>query len=165
MASVNKVILVGNLGRDPEMRYMPSGDALASFSIATTDTWKDKSGQRQRTLQTFMCIAENRQKGISFHFQHEAVVIIDDGNQEAFGFVDGLQKMDDAELHHTTRKTGEVGKHHAPVFAKQIPDALVDALLISARLQAFLYQARQALFGAAGIERVVAGHGRSRQVG
>ncbi|MDR2875660.1 MAG: single-stranded DNA-binding protein [Methylobacillus sp.] len=47
MASVNKVILVGNLGRDPEMRYMPSGDALASFSIATTDTWKDKSGQKQ----------------------------------------------------------------------------------------------------------------------
>jgi single-strand DNA-binding protein len=47
MASVNKVILVGNLGRDPEMRYMPSGDALTSFSIATTDTWKDKSGQRQ----------------------------------------------------------------------------------------------------------------------
>ena len=47
MASVNKVILVGNLGRDPEMRYMPSGDAVASFSIATTETWKDKSGQRQ----------------------------------------------------------------------------------------------------------------------
>lgn len=47
MASVNKVILVGNLGRDPEMRYMPSGDAVATFSIATTETWKDKSGQKQ----------------------------------------------------------------------------------------------------------------------
>lgn len=47
MASVNKVILVGNLGRDPELRTMPSGDQLANFSIATTDTWKDKSGQRQ----------------------------------------------------------------------------------------------------------------------
>lgn len=47
MASVNKVILVGNLGRDPEMRYMPSGDALVSFSIATTDSWKDKNGQKQ----------------------------------------------------------------------------------------------------------------------
>lgn len=47
MASVNKVILVGNLGRDPEIRYMPSGDALASFSVATTDSWKDKSGQKQ----------------------------------------------------------------------------------------------------------------------
>lgn len=47
MASVNKVILVGNLGRDPEMRYMPSGDAVATFSIATTENWKDKSGQKQ----------------------------------------------------------------------------------------------------------------------
>jgi single-strand DNA-binding protein len=47
MASVNKVILVGNLGRDPEMRYLPSGDAVASFSVATTETWKDKNGQRQ----------------------------------------------------------------------------------------------------------------------
>jgi single-strand DNA-binding protein len=47
MASVNKAILLGNLGRDPEMRYAPSGDAIANFSIATTETWKDKSGQKQ----------------------------------------------------------------------------------------------------------------------
>ena len=47
MASVNKVVLIGNLGRDPEMRYMPSGDAIANFSIATTDNWKDKDGQKQ----------------------------------------------------------------------------------------------------------------------
>ncbi len=47
MASVNKVILVGNLGRDPEVRYMPNGDAVANFSIATTETWKDKNGMRQ----------------------------------------------------------------------------------------------------------------------
>ncbi len=47
MASVNKVILVGNLGRDPEVRYMPNGEAVANFSIATTDSWKDKSGQKQ----------------------------------------------------------------------------------------------------------------------
>ena len=47
MASVNKVILLGNLGRDPEVRYMPNGDAVANFSIATTETWKDKQGNRQ----------------------------------------------------------------------------------------------------------------------
>lgn len=47
MASVNKVILVGNLGRDPEVRYMPNGEAVCNFSIATTDTWKDKSGAKQ----------------------------------------------------------------------------------------------------------------------
>lgn len=47
MASVNKVILVGNLGRDPEVRYMPNGEAVCNFSIATTETWKDKAGVKQ----------------------------------------------------------------------------------------------------------------------
>ncbi len=47
MASVNKVILVGSLGRDPEVRFMPNGEAVANFSIATTDSWKDKSGAKQ----------------------------------------------------------------------------------------------------------------------
>ncbi|MGH8729505.1 MAG: single-stranded DNA-binding protein [Burkholderiales bacterium] len=47
MASVNKVILVGNLGRDPEVRYMPDGGAVTNISIATTDVWKDKGGEKQ----------------------------------------------------------------------------------------------------------------------
>ena len=47
MASVNKVILIGNLGRDPEVRHMPNGDAVCNFNIATTDSWKDKSGAKQ----------------------------------------------------------------------------------------------------------------------
>lgn len=48
MASVNKVILVGNLGKDPEVRYTASGDAACSFSIATTESWKDKqSGEKK----------------------------------------------------------------------------------------------------------------------
>lgn len=47
MGSVNKVILVGNLGRDAEIRYTPGGAAVSKFSIATTEVWNDKSGQRQ----------------------------------------------------------------------------------------------------------------------
>ena len=47
MASVNKVIVVGNLGRDPEMRSFPSGDQIANVTIATTDKWKDKNGEMQ----------------------------------------------------------------------------------------------------------------------
>lgn len=42
-ASVNKAILVGNLGKDPEIRYLPSGKAVANFSIATSESWKDKT--------------------------------------------------------------------------------------------------------------------------
>ena len=47
MASVNKVILIGNLGRDPETRYMPDGGAITNISIATTENWKDKNGDKQ----------------------------------------------------------------------------------------------------------------------
>ena len=43
MASVNKVIIVGNLGADPETKYLPSGDAVTNIRVATTDTWKDKA--------------------------------------------------------------------------------------------------------------------------
>lgn len=47
MAGVNKVILLGHLGRDPEMRYQPSGGAIANFSVATSETFKDKEGNKQ----------------------------------------------------------------------------------------------------------------------
>lgn len=47
MASVNKVILIGNLGKNPETRYLNNRDAVANITIATTDTWKDKNGEKQ----------------------------------------------------------------------------------------------------------------------
>lgn len=51
MASVNKVIIIGNLGRDPEMRYMPSGDAIANLRVATTDKFKDRNGDMQEATE------------------------------------------------------------------------------------------------------------------
>jgi single-strand DNA-binding protein len=52
MASVNKVILVGNLGRDPEVRYSPDGAAISNFSIATTDSWRDKAtGEKKESTE------------------------------------------------------------------------------------------------------------------
>ncbi len=47
MGSLNKVLLIGNLGRDAELRYTPAGAAVLKFSLATTDTWTDKGGQKQ----------------------------------------------------------------------------------------------------------------------
>lgn len=47
MASVNKVILIGNLGADPETRYLPSGDAVTNIRVATTEKWRDKGGEQQ----------------------------------------------------------------------------------------------------------------------
>ena len=48
MASVNKAIIVGSLGKDPETRYTPNGDQITNISIATTDTWKDKATGEKR---------------------------------------------------------------------------------------------------------------------
>lgn len=47
MSSVNKAIIIGNLGKDPETRYMPNGDAVTNITVATTETWKDKNGDKQ----------------------------------------------------------------------------------------------------------------------
>jgi single-strand DNA-binding protein len=48
MASVNKVILVGNLGKDPEVRYLPNGDQVTNITVATSEQWKDKQSGEQR---------------------------------------------------------------------------------------------------------------------
>lgn len=61
MASVNKVILVGNLGRDPETRYNPEGGAICNISVATTETWKDKaSGEKQERTEWHRVVFFNR---------------------------------------------------------------------------------------------------------
>ena len=48
---LNKVILIGRLGRDPEIRYLANGDAVCNFSVATSESWKDKNGQRQEATE------------------------------------------------------------------------------------------------------------------
>jgi len=61
MASVNKVILVGNLGRDPEVRYSPEGTAVCNVSIATTSQWKDRnSGERREETEWHRVVMYNR---------------------------------------------------------------------------------------------------------
>ena len=61
MAGINKVILVGRLGRDPEVRYTPSGATVANFSIATSDEWKDKeTGQKQEKTEWHRIVAWRR---------------------------------------------------------------------------------------------------------
>ena len=65
MASVNKVILVGNLGRDPETRYTTNGDAVTNIRLATTDTWKDKNGEKQERTEWHNVVFYGRQAEIA----------------------------------------------------------------------------------------------------
>lgn len=57
---VNKVFLIGNLGNDPEVRYMPNGKAVANISIATSESWKDQNGQIQERTEWHRCVAYDR---------------------------------------------------------------------------------------------------------
>src|SRR5438874_12092836 len=60
-SGVNKVILVGNLGKDPEVRYTPGGQAVANFNIATNENWTDKSGQKQERTEWHRIVVWGKQ--------------------------------------------------------------------------------------------------------
>ena len=62
---VNKVILVGNLGKDPELRSLPSGQAVANFTLATSRRWKDKNGQRQDQTEWHYVVCFGRQAEVA----------------------------------------------------------------------------------------------------
>jgi|SRR5215831_14309805 len=64
MASVNKVILIGNLGRDPEVRYTQGGSAVANFTMATTDTWQDPSGEKKERTEWHRIVVWGKQAEI-----------------------------------------------------------------------------------------------------
>jgi single-strand DNA-binding protein len=65
MASVNKAILIGNLGADPDLRYTPGGQAVASFSIATTERFKNKEGEQQERTEWHNIVCWGRQAEIA----------------------------------------------------------------------------------------------------
>jgi single-strand DNA-binding protein len=65
MAGVNKAILIGNLGKDPELRYTPGGQAVASFSLATGEKWRDKDGVMQDRTEWHNIVVWGRQAEIA----------------------------------------------------------------------------------------------------
>ena len=94
MASVNKVILIGNLGRDPEVRYMPEGGAVTNISIATTDTWKDKSGEKQERTEWHRVVLFGRQAEIAGEYLKKGRSVYIEGRLQTRKYTDkdGVEK-------------------------------------------------------------------------
>ncbi|SDX98846.1 single-stranded DNA-binding protein [Nitrosomonas sp. Nm33] len=88
MASVNKVILIGNLGRDPEVRYMPSGDAMANLNIATTDTWKDKGGEKQERTEWHRVVMFGKQAEIAGEYLKKGSQVYIEGRLQTRKWMD-----------------------------------------------------------------------------
>ena len=95
MASVNKVIIVGNLGRDPEMRTFPSGDRVANVTIATTDRWKDKqSGEMKEATEWHRVVFNGRLAEIAGEYLHKGSQVYVEGSLRTRKWTDqaGVEK-------------------------------------------------------------------------
>jgi single-strand DNA-binding protein len=88
MASVNKVILIGNLGKDPEIRTTPQGTALARFSVATTTTWKDNSGAKQEKTEWHDVVAWERLAQICGEYLHKGKMVYVEGSLQTRSWED-----------------------------------------------------------------------------
>ncbi len=95
MASVNKVIIVGNLGKDPEVRYMPSGSALCNVSVATTRQWKDKtSGEKQQETEWHRVTFFDRMAEIAGEYLKKGSAVYVEGRLKTRKYTDkdGVEK-------------------------------------------------------------------------
>ena len=86
--SVNKVILVGNLGKDPELRYTPSGTAVATFSLATTERYKDRDGNRQDKTEWHNIVAWRQLAEICGKYLHKGKQIYVEGKIQTRSYDD-----------------------------------------------------------------------------
>src|SRR3954468_16371378 len=96
MASVNKVIIVGNLGRDPEMRTFPSGDRVANVTIATTDRWKDKqSGEMKEATEWHRVVFNGRLAEIAGEYLRKGSAVYVEGSLRTRKWTDkdGVEKF------------------------------------------------------------------------
>ena len=94
MASVNKVILLGNLGRDPETRYTTGGDAVTNLRIATTEQWKDKSGEKQEKTEWHSVVLFGRQAEIAGEYLKKGRSVYIEGRLQTRKYTDkeGVEK-------------------------------------------------------------------------
>jgi single-strand DNA-binding protein len=88
MASVNKVILLGNLGRDPETRYTTGGDAVCNLNIATSEQWKDKSGEKQEKTEWHRVVLFGRQAEIAGEYLKKGRSVYIEGRLQTRKYTD-----------------------------------------------------------------------------
>ncbi|MBN2680203.1 MAG: single-stranded DNA-binding protein [Acidithiobacillaceae bacterium] len=102
MAGVNKVILLGHLGRDPEMRYQPSGAAIANFSLATSETYKDRDGNKQERTEWHRVVFFNRTAEIAGEYLRKGSMAYVEGRLQTRKWTDK-----DGQERYTTEIIGD----------------------------------------------------------
>ncbi|OGC92007.1 MAG: single-stranded DNA-binding protein [candidate division Zixibacteria bacterium RBG_16_48_11] len=121
MAGVNKVILVGNLGKDPELRYTPSGQAVATFSLATNRKWKDKDGQMQDQTDWHNIVAWGRQAEIAKEYLKKGSPLFVEGRIQyrTYNDRDGNKRFITEIVAQSVQMLGRKGAESAPEMPEE----------------------------------------------
>jgi single-strand DNA-binding protein len=88
MASVNKVILIGNLGRDPEIRYTPGGSPVANFTMATTERWTDPNGEKKEKTEWHRIVVWGKQAEIAAEYLRKGRQVYIEGSLQTREWTD-----------------------------------------------------------------------------
>lgn len=113
MAGINKAILIGRLGREPEVRYTPSGVAVANFSIATSEEWKDReTGEKQERTEWHKIVAWRRLGEICGEYLHKGSQVYIEGRLQtrAWEDRDGNKRYTTEVVAQSMQMLGSVGK-------------------------------------------------------
>ena len=128
--SLNKVILIGRLGREPECRYMPNGDAVCNFSLATTESWKDQSGQKKERTEWHAINLYRKLAEIAGQYLKKGSLVYLEGRIQSRKYTgkDGIERTAYEIVCSEMKKLGGraeggEGQHNPPPPTRQQPDA------------------------------------------
>jgi single-strand DNA-binding protein len=112
MAGVNKVILLGNLGSEPELRYTPSGTAIATFSLATSEQWTNKDGEKGEKTEWHKIVAWARLGEICGEYLHKGKQVYIEGRLQTSSWEDreGVKKYKTEVIAQTMQMLGAPGR-------------------------------------------------------
>lgn len=128
MSSLNKVILIGRVGKDPETRFLSNGDSVSSFSIATSEKWNDKSGETQERTEWHNCVAFRKLADVIAQWVKKGALLCVEGKIRTEKWTD----KDGADRHSTKIYVDQMqmlgGKRaEEPAAPKAPPKATADA--------------------------------------
>ncbi len=128
MSSLNKVQLIGRLGKDVDTRYMPSGECVANFSIATSEKWKDKqTGEQKEQTEWHNVVAFKKTAEVCAQYLKKGMLIYCEGKLKTEKYTDkqGIEKYTTKividEMQMLTPKNGETGQNAPLRFSAQEP--------------------------------------------
>ncbi len=138
MASLNKVMLIGNLGQDPEVRYTPGGQAVATFNIATSERWTDKAGQQQERTEWHRIVVWGKQAENCKEYLSKGRPVFVEGRMQTREWTDkeGKKRWTTEVNAQRVQFLGSPGERRAPsasagtsagVSASDIPPATAEA--------------------------------------